>query len=450
MTTAIDSNQPTSPRDYSVVLFYKYFLPSEFPWIQLNPRHCETVILSFLRDTCQRLQLTGRLLVAAEGVNGTLSAPNRASIDEFIHVLEQYEVPHNDADNESIGTCPSSPSDGVKPDRLLFTGIDWKHSSSFVEPFPDLKVVITREIISSGDALGVQDIELFGGRHLDPSEFHRVLQEDPNVVLVDVRNPIEYEIGRFIHPSTTAHAINPSMVTFASFDLGFCAKQAEALKDKKVLMYCTGGIRCEKASAMLRRRGVDDVYQLKGGIHRYLEEYGNEGYFRGLNFVFDRRVAMSGSETKMEEPKDAVDVIGRCFECNSPFDEVSGSIICTVCRDICLVCLDCRARLREYHCRRHSSWKKCYFTFLEAFSRNELELQLEQLVEIREQASSSVQKMKNVRKTLTKQIEKVTDRIAKQDTHEVMAKKDAPWRCRSCFEPVSKCDGCCWGPSSGN
>jgi predicted sulfurtransferase len=69
------------------------------------------------------------------------------------------------------------------------------------------------------------------------------------------------------------------MVTFASFDSGLCTKQAETLKDKKVLMYCTGGIRCEKASAMLRKRGVKDVSQLKGGIHRYLEEFGYDGYF---------------------------------------------------------------------------------------------------------------------------------------------------------------------------
>jgi len=268
---------------------------------------------------------------------------------------------------------------------------------------------------------------------------------------VDVRNPIEYEVGHFVSPLTTEPAINPGMVTFASFDVGFCAKQAEALRGKKVLMYCTGGIRCEKASAMLRKRGVEEVSQLKGGIHRYLEEFGDDGYFKGLNFVFDRRVVMSGSDSKGPDniegdSQPSQEVVGRCYECDAPFDQVSGSNICTVCRDVCLICTECKQKLREYHCRRHAEWKTCYFTFLDVYDRSELESQRLQLTEFRNICMlEKSNKSKNIRRTLTKQIDKISDRIYQLDAQGVVVDRDAPRRCRSCFEPISKCDGCCWG-----
>jgi UPF0176 protein len=425
----------------SIILFYKYFLPSDYPWLHENPRYYEQVLLNFLKDVCDQLELKGRLLVAAEGVNGTLSAPSRKLIDAFILEVESFDMPR---DVSEKGTGTTDFCGGVK----LFSQIDWKHSTSTCEPFPDLKIAITKEIISSGGAVSVEELKDHGGKHLEPSEFHRAILDDPNVVLIDVRNPIEYEIGHFIHPSTTTPAINPAMVTFASFDSGFCAKQADALKDKKVLMYCTGGIRCEKASAMLKKRGVSDVSQLKGGIHRYLEEYGDEGYFKGLNFVFDRRVAMSGAH-RQEKPARTQEVIGRCFGCERPFEDVTGATICTVCRDVCSICESCQSGLREYHCRRHAGWKKCYFTFLEVFDRSQLESQRQELISIRErlEAATSPPGMgdKNIRRTLTKQIDKVTERIRQLDLSEVTVNEHAPRRCRSCFKSATECDGCCWG-----
>jgi hypothetical protein len=199
---------------------------------------------------------------------------------------------------------------------------------------------------------------------------------------------------------------------------------------------------------MLKKRGVKDVSQLKGGIHRYLEEFGSEGYFKGLNFVFDRRVAMSASEAKnnIDACQQDQNVVGRCYECDTPFEEVSGSNICTVCRDVCLVCHDCKIKLREYHCRRHAAWKTCYFTFLEVFDIDELESQRQQLIAFRELSMVPCpQKNKNMRRTLTKQIEKVTERMQKLNSLEATVENDAPRQCRSCFEPASKCDGCCWG-----
>jgi UPF0176 protein len=127
--------------------------------------------------------------------------------------------------------------------------VDWKES--FVEelgveePFPDLKISIVKEIVSTGGLVSVDDIPKSAGKHLTPEEFHQALVEDQgkDVVLIDVRNTFEHDIGHFVTPETGEPAMNPAMVAFSSFDSNFCAKNADNLKDKKVLMYCTGGIR---------------------------------------------------------------------------------------------------------------------------------------------------------------------------------------------------------------
>ena len=123
-----------------------------------------------------------------------------------------------------------------------------------------------------------------------------------------MRNTFECAVGRFVHPSFAADTtqartdeiqadstiqcdprlqgwINPNTVTFGAFDSTFCERYSDQLKDKKVMMYCTGGIRCVKASAMLKQRGVEDVSHLSGGIHRYVEKYGREGFWKGKRKV---------------------------------------------------------------------------------------------------------------------------------------------------------------------
>jgi predicted sulfurtransferase len=137
----------------------------------------------------------------------------------------------------------------------LFTNVDWKESSveedddELLEPFPDLKISIVKEIVSTGGLVSAKEVITKGGQHLTPEEFHQVLVDAGSasgskpVVLVDVRNTFEHDIGHFVHPTSGQAAMNPEMVTFSSFDSNFCAKYAAELKDKKVLMYCTGGIR---------------------------------------------------------------------------------------------------------------------------------------------------------------------------------------------------------------
>jgi predicted sulfurtransferase len=231
------------------------------------------------------------VLLSIEGINGTLSAKDSGTLERYIASMEAFDL---------IGGCgvPDTSSDGnaehssdYRVASKIYSEIDWKMSQvddDTQEPFPDLKVCVVDEIVSTGGTVHVDEIIQEGGQHLSPLEFHEAIRQNQNIVLIDVRNTFEWDVGHFVNPSTQEDAISPEMVTFSSFDSTFCAKHSERLRDKKVLMYCTGGIRCEKASVMLKKRGVRDVSQLKGGIHRYLEEYGDQGFFKGRNFVFDQ------------------------------------------------------------------------------------------------------------------------------------------------------------------
>jgi len=421
-----------------VVLFYKYFVPEECP--RLLSQHSEFYVdklLEFQKDICTRLGLKGRILLSSEGINGTVSGRDRGTIQEYISTMDSFDLQDCGLPG---GIDEVDDDEGER--RKLFRNIDWKESTvddGLDEPFPDLKVSVVKEIVSTGGLVKVDDIPEHTGKHLSPEEWHRTLVEEENVVLIDVRNTFEHDIGHFVIPKTGEVAMNPEMVTFSSFDSNFCAKNADKLKHKKVLMYCTGGIRCEKASVMLRNRGVQDVNQLQGGIHRYLEHYGNDGFYKGLNFVFDQRVAMKPNPIERQNA-----IVGKCVECKAPFDEICGSRVCTVCRDLVLVCPNCQSVLREYHCKRHESWKNCYYTFLEVFDKKELIRQKEELNGIRDSlvpASS----YKNIRRTLARQMDKITKHIEQLDAGKITLHENAPRRCRTCMEPSSLCDGRCWG-----
>jgi UPF0176 protein len=461
----------------AVVLFYRYFTEQEFDVEQLQ---------SFCHDICAEYGLKGRLLLATEGINGTVSAIDRTQLQQFIAAMEQYEQP------VGSGQRPFDPIDWkisfttAQQQIATATGEGVDAPSNDIEPFPDLKIRIVSEIISTGGSVSVHDIPTHGGTHLSPQEFHEALTQqqhgttNDDVVLIDVRNTFEHDIGHFIHPATQTPAWNPATVTFSSFETTFCARHVQELQHKKVLLYCTGGIRCEKAAVMLKRLGVPDVSQLHGGIHRYLETYGNTGYFRGKNFVFDQRVAQTPAEvsciqqrkdnsagnssnddnddsnTALSSPRHyyeasttptATIVVGRCLECHIAFDELCGARICTVCRDLVLVCPQCEHFLREYHCRHHAMWKQCYYTFLEPYSKTQLQHQLIQLERFRTELPSNrgSTRSRNVRRTLTKQIEKVTSHLLELEKGIVAPHPDAPKRCRTCMEPRTKCNGRCWG-----
>jgi predicted sulfurtransferase len=190
-------------------------------------------------------------LVAPEGINGTLSGATAFVIQEYIREMTNWNI---------LNDCPLPQGvnavDNDTDRARLFANVDWKESSvedddddELLEPFPDLKISIVKEIVSTGGLVRAEEVTTKGGQHLTPEEFHQVLvdagsgNDTKPVVLVDVRNTFEHDIGHFVHPTSGQAAMNPEMVTFSSFDSNFCAKHADELKDKKVLMYCTGGIR---------------------------------------------------------------------------------------------------------------------------------------------------------------------------------------------------------------
>jgi predicted sulfurtransferase len=274
----------------AIVLFYKYFVPGETPsFFHHHVDHYVDQLVQFQRDLCHKLELKGRLLVAPEGINGTLSGATASVIQEYIREMKNWNI-RNDCPLPPEAAAAAGQGGGVnaaaadaadasaaiaenKTDAArLFAQVDWKESSVHdddddnddpLEPFPDLKISIVKEIVSTGGLVRAEEVTTKGGRHLTPQEFHQVLVDDSTtdtgtgtgtntgttttgtkpVVLVDVRNTFEHDIGHFVHPNSGLAAMNPEMVTFSSFDTNFCAKYANELKDKKVLMYCTGGIR---------------------------------------------------------------------------------------------------------------------------------------------------------------------------------------------------------------
>jgi len=412
------------PPHRSVLLYYRYF-PEDVLAATSADLSVQSLV-SHQRTLCRRLGLRGRVLISSEGINGTVSGADADVLHDYVSEMESTVL-------GARGTVEDAGTEGPQP----FAEVDWKWSSAggTHHIFPDLKVEQVKEIVSTGGSVSVRDVFEHGGTHLDPKNFHEMLTSRPPSgrppVLLDVRNTFEHAVGHFVGADGTPAEQPAEMTNFSTFKREYCKKNADALTDRTVMMYCTGGIRCEKASAALKKHGVREVYQLRGGIHRYLEEYPTGGMFKGKNFVFDQRVTAGGG---------GGDVVGRCLACHAPYDELCGSRVCAVCRDLVLVCPDCRSARRELHCRRHAYLATCYFAFLEPFAADELARQLEELRSTREAQEST-----NVRKTIMKQIVKIAARLKALRSGEAASDPDAPRRCRTCMEPLNICDGRCWG-----
>ncbi len=209
-----------------------------------------------LRARCADADLLGTILVAAEGVNGTL-AGSEAGIRDVLEFL-----------GNTIGG-------GAALDAR------WTEAES--APFRRLRVKVKNEIVT----LGRPDIrpQRRTGEHVDIDRWHALL-DDPQTLVIDTRNHYEIEVGTF------PQAIDPGTDSFRQFSR-FAERLAAGERDRPVAMFCTGGIRCEKASALLIELGFDEVYQLQGGVLRYLDEVENENNrWNGECFVFDTRVAV--------------------------------------------------------------------------------------------------------------------------------------------------------------
>jgi len=228
---------------------------------------------------CSELGLRGRILINKIGMNGTVAGEEGA-------ILEYRR--HMDA-------------------HPLWQGIDFKESVATFMPFPKMKIKYRKEIIATGmpDSCDLNNC----ANHVDRDTFHQWLTEGRDIVLFDLRNDYEYAVGRF------KNAIRPPMKYFR--DTVDCIEYYTQWKNKTVVMYCTGGIRCEPGSSLFRAAGFEqkNTYQPLGGIVKYAEKYGNEGFFEGACYVFDDRlvVPVNTSNTRV--------IVGRCSHCNEPTEQ---------------------------------------------------------------------------------------------------------------------------------
>lgn len=216
-------------------------------------------------------------------------------------------------------------------------------------------------------------------------------------------------------------------------------------------MRCDAGIRCEKASAYVRNelKTVSDkpiVKHLHGGIHKYLDEFGSDGFFAGKNFVFDRRVGVVPGDhiKKKDNGTDDRNVVGKCLYCDKIYDVFTADAVCTVCRERTLACEDCKNNLfGEFHCSDHQHLKHCYFTNLTRFSQHELSIQLQDLESLLDEIAIG-KRYKQRRRTLSRQIERVSKALL--DLKSGSGDNNVPDHkiaCRSCGD--AECNGECWG-----
>ena len=241
--------------------------------------HFETLREPLLQF-CVSKNIKGTLLLADEGINGTLAGSEK-SILEFLHFLK----------NDSLF-------------EGNFKKLGHKESWSDKHPFYRMKVKLKKEIVTLG-VPGVSPSKIVG-KYVKPQDWNAIIS-DPEVILIDTRNDYEYSIGTF------KNAINPKTTTFREFPK-YVKTHFDPKKHKKVAMFCTGGIRCEKASSFMMNEGFDEVYHLEGGILKYLEEVNpDESLWQGECFVFDQRVAIKhGLE---------VGDYDQCYACRYPLSK---------------------------------------------------------------------------------------------------------------------------------
>ncbi|WP_172632307.1 oxygen-dependent tRNA uridine(34) hydroxylase TrhO [Dictyobacter arantiisoli] len=247
------------------MLYYKYV---EVP----DPQ----AVMLWQKSLCQVLGLKGRVIVAKEGINGTVEGTFKA-VKQYVREMNSYPA---------------------------FADINYKRSEGTGNAFPGLSVKLRQDIISDSVAdWHVNPTELTG-KYLSADELQEWYESGKKFYLVDMRNDYEHMSGHF------ENAILPPLENFR--DLPKVLPELQKLTDAPVVTVCTGGVRCEKATGFLLKNGMQDVYQLKDGIVTYMEKYPNQ-HFKGKLYVFDRRVLMG---IEADDPQH--EIVGECVNCHKP------------------------------------------------------------------------------------------------------------------------------------
>ncbi|XP_062081815.1 rhodanese-like domain-containing protein 6 isoform X2 [Humulus lupulus] len=303
--------------EHGVLLYYKY---AQIPDLD--------DLLAFYNSNCSALHLLGRVRLSPLGVNVTVGG-KMCSLKKHISAVESNSLFHGT--DFKLATSPRPLNNKVAKEC----------------GFTSLSIRIVKELVTlhSNPLLKPPEIS-DAGKHLSATEFHSALQiagqslddesstltDRKQLVLLDARNLYETRIGKFHAPNV--ETLDPGIRQYSDLP-SWIDENSDDLRGKSVLMYCTGGIRCEMASAYLRSKGAgfENVFQLFGGIQRYLEQYPNGGFFKGKNFVFDHRISVGSSDT---------DILGTCLLCCLPFDDYSSRLRCTYCRMLILICYSCQ------------------------------------------------------------------------------------------------------------
>lgn len=268
---------------HQVLLFYKYVTIDD-------PK----VYMEQFRALCEKYSLKGRVLIAEEGINATLEG--------LTEDTEGFVV------------------EWKKDSR--FSDVQIKRSEGTGASFPKLSVKVRNEIVGTRFPKEV-DPRVKTAPHMSPDELHALYENNEDFVVVDMRNSYEFASGHF------KNSIDPGMD--ASRELPEKIKELEPFKKKKVVTVCTGGIRCEKMSGYLLHEGFEDVYQLDGGMHTYMEKY-PEGHFKGTLFTFDDRMTMDFGGNR--------EIVGKCKLCSRKTEKYQNCSNAE-CNMLFLVCDDC-------------------------------------------------------------------------------------------------------------
>jgi UPF0176 protein len=274
-----------------VILYYKFV-----------PVHDPHITMLWQKELCARLNLRGRIIISKHGINGTLGGN--------IESLRQYKREMNASE--------------------VFRGIMYKWSDSNGKEFPRLSIKVKPELVAFKlpDEIHVDDNGVVGGGvHLKPKQVHKLVKERDDVVFFDGRNAYEAKVGRF------KGAVVPDTKTTRDFVAELESDKYNDIKDKPVVTYCTGGVRCEVLSTLMKNRGFKEVYQMDGGIVKYGEEYGDDGLWEGNLYIFDGRMSHKFSD----HAKD----IGECIHCQgktSNYENCANK----ACNKLVLICSNCK------------------------------------------------------------------------------------------------------------
>ena len=286
-----------------IVLFYGF-----------TPLSDPEAIKLWQRALCEKLGLKGRIIVSKDGINATVGGDIK-DVKQYLKSTREYPG---------------------------FKDLDIKWSDGDGDDFPRLSVKARDEIVSFG-APGELKVDengvVGGGTHLKPEELHELVaakeSQGEEVVFFDGRNAFEAQIGKF------KNAVVPDVDTTHDFIKELDSGKYDDLKDKPVVTYCTGGIRCEVLSSLMLNRGFKEVYQMDGGIVRYGETFKDQGLWEGSLYVFDKRMHIEFSDEAKE--------IGHCIRCNNPSNKFENCSNAS-CRNLNLYCAGCASEPETLLC----------------------------------------------------------------------------------------------------